>query len=314
MPEALSRSASGRAATLAAAIIMVGGMGIARADTTDARCDIYPKGSDRASAVLPCTFSQRQGHVAIDRADGVRHELVPKGPPGTYVDQDGKAAYRNRGLGSRGLIFRLARESVYVYWDTAGLPGQPAARAAGGATAQLPAQAPKSVSPLEPFDRTLTLQGVTFRVVSANRGSINRLEITPSGLAIDNSRMVREIDGTVSGAEVADLNADGSPEIYVYVTSAGSGSYGSLVAYSANRRKSLSDIYMAPVTDNATVAKGYMGHDEFEVVENTLVRRFQVYKEGDINAAPTGGTRQLQYKLTLGEAIWVLRLDRIVEY
>ena len=37
-----------------------------------------------------------------------------------------------------------------------------------------------------------------------------------------------------SGPRSRTLNADGSPEVYVYVQSAGSGSYGSLVAFSAN--------------------------------------------------------------------------------
>jgi hypothetical protein len=59
---------------------------------------------------------------------------------------------------------------------------------------------------------------------------------------------------------------------------------------------------------------GYLGHDEFELVENTLVRRYPVYKEGDSNADPTGGYRQFQYKLEPGEAGWIFRLDRVVEY
>jgi len=176
------------------------------------------------------------------------------------------------------------------------------------------AQTPKSASPLAPFDKTLTLQGVSFRVVCANNSSINQLEIVPAGLEIDNRPISRTIEGTVMSVEVADLNADGSPEVYVYVTSAGSGSYGSLVAYGANRRKSLSEIYMAPIIDHPTASKGYMGHDEFAVVENILARCFPIYRPGDSNAAATGGTRQLQYKLTPGEAGWVLRLDRVVEY
>ncbi len=165
-----------------------------------------------------------------------------------------------------------------------------------------------------PFDRTLELQGIRFRVTSANEGSINTLQIVPSGLAIDNSPIVRTIHGTITGAEVADLNVDGSPEIYVYVTSAGSGSYGSLVAYSANRRKSLSEIYLPPVTQNEGASKGYMGHDEFAVVESVLVQRFPVYRDGDTNARPTGGMRQLQYKLYPCEAGWVLNIDRVVDY
>lgn len=95
----------------------------ANAQTVDARCDIYPSGEDRASAVVPCTFSQRQGTVIITRQDGITYELSPTGSePGNYIDQNGKAAYRQSGLGDRGQIYRLANESVYVYWDTAGIP------------------------------------------------------------------------------------------------------------------------------------------------------------------------------------------------
>ena len=164
------------------------------------------------------------------------------------------------------------------------------------------------------FDRTLELQGIRFQVRSANNCSVNTLQIVPSGLEIDNSPIVRTISGTVTGAEVADLDVDGSPEIYVYVTSAGSGSYGSLVAYSVNRRKSLSEIYLPSVTQEGAASIGYMGHDEFAVVESVLVRRFPVYRDTDTNTKPTGGMRQLQYKLIPGEAGWVLTLDSVVEY
>jgi hypothetical protein len=57
-----------------------------------------------------------------------------------------------------------------------------------------------------------------------------------------------------------------------------------------------------------------MGHDEFAVVENVFVQRFPIYRDGDTNAKPTGGTRQMQYKLVPGEAGWVLKVDRVVEY
>jgi hypothetical protein len=164
------------------------------------------------------------------------------------------------------------------------------------------------------FDQKLVLQGITFHVACPNDSSQPTVTITPSGLAIDNSPTKKEVDGHVVLAEVADLDVDGSPEIYVYVQSAGSGSYASLVAYAANKKKSLSEIYLPPITDDARASKGYMGHDEFRVVESTLVRRFPVYREGDTNAKPTGGTRQIQYKLAAGEAGWLLRADKVVEY
>ena len=89
-----------------------------RADTVNARCDIYPAGEDKASAVIPCTFSQRQGYIYIDRSDGVLHDLSPVGDaPGNFLDQNKEPAYRQRGLGEDGLIFRFTDESVFVWWD-----------------------------------------------------------------------------------------------------------------------------------------------------------------------------------------------------
>lgn len=164
------------------------------------------------------------------------------------------------------------------------------------------------------FDQAFELQGISFNVSSPNNSSNNTLTIQPSGLEIDNSSMVVEIDGKVTAAEIADLDGNGWPEIYVYVSSAGSGTYGSLVAYAVNNGKSISEIYLPPIANDKLNSVGYMGHDEFAVVENIFARRFPIYLENDTNASPSGGTRQLQYKLTMGEAGWVLKLDRVVEY
>jgi hypothetical protein len=177
-----------------------------------------------------------------------------------------------------------------------------------------PVSAPTPGTAPAGFDKTLALHGISFRVTCPNDSSLNEVTISPSGLEIDNTPVVREADGTVVGAEIADLNLDRSPEIYVYVQSAGSGSYGSLVAFAANNRKSLSEIYLATVADNPKASTGYRGHDEFSVVEGTLVQRFPIYREGDSNAQPSGKTRQLQYKLKPGESGWVLEVEKVIEF
>jgi len=104
------------------ATLAAGWTDLVAADSAEARCDIYPKGEDHISAMIPCTFGQRQGNVTITRSDGVTHDLVAVGDdPGNYRDQHGKAVYRQSGLGSAGQIFRFEDESVYVYWDTSAL-------------------------------------------------------------------------------------------------------------------------------------------------------------------------------------------------
>ena len=160
----------------------------------------------------------------------------------------------------------------------------------------------------------LSYGAISFMVQASANSSINQLRIQPAGLTVDNSALNAELDGTAYRAELADLDANGWPELYVYVSSAGSGSYGSLVAYAVNNGKSVSPIYLPPMELSPEALEGYMGHDEFAVVENRLVRRFPIYHEGDTNAAPSGGTRQLQYRLEAGEAGWVLQVDRVVEY
>jgi len=175
------------------------------------------------------------------------------------------------------------------------------------------AAAKGELTPEVPFDKALELLGITFRVTSPNSGAGNTLKIVPAGLEIDNTPINRDIDGVVTGVEVADINADGSPEIYVYVTALGPDARASLVGYSANKKKSLSEIYLPAWSETPNAAKGYRGHDEMAVVEGVLARRFPIYSEGD-PPAPTGRTRQLQYKLKPGEAGWILGLDRVAEY
>jgi hypothetical protein len=92
------------------------------ADWTEARCDVYPAGSDHTDTMIGCIFSQRQGYVTITRADGVMHDLAPVGDrPGTYQDQHGNAVRRENVLRDQGLVFRFPDESVFVYWSTAAL-------------------------------------------------------------------------------------------------------------------------------------------------------------------------------------------------
>lgn len=157
------------------------------------------------------------------------------------------------------------------------------------------------------FAQKLSLQGISFDISSSN----DTLRIVPSGLKKDNSHIERTIDGVVTGADIGDINADKSPEIYIYVKAKDSMS---LIAYSVNNKKSLSEIYLPPFTDDPKLAKGYRGHNEIALVENVIAQRFPVYKDADKDGKASGGMRQLQYKLKPGEAGWLLKLSKTIEY
>jgi hypothetical protein len=164
------------------------------------------------------------------------------------------------------------------------------------------------------FQKTLTLQNITFDIINTGEGSISELTIQPKGLEIDNQKITIELDGQVVNAEIEDLNLDGFPEVLLYTISAGSGSYGNVIGYSVNNGKSISQIYFPDLFDNKEASSGYMGHDEFAIIETTLVRRFPVYKDGDTNNNPTGGFRQIGYKLKDGEASRSFVIDKISAY
>jgi hypothetical protein len=163
--------------------------------------------------------------------------------------------------------------------------------------------------PPKPFEKSDSLHGITFKVTSPNSASSNTITLTPTGLGEDNRPITEETGAIVTGAEVADINADGSPEIYIYTKNASK--HAGLVAYSANKKKSLSQIFLPELGEHA---KGYRGGDEFAVVEGIIARRFPVYPEDTSKNEPTGKIRQLQYKLSTGEAGWLLKVNKVIEF
>lgn len=160
-----------------------------------------------------------------------------------------------------------------------------------------------------PFDKSDALQGITFKVTSPNTASPNTITLTPAGLSLDNSPITVETNAAVTGMEIADINADGSPEIYIYTKDLGN--HAAIVAYSANNKKSLSQIHLPELGEHA---KGYRGGDEFAVVEGIIARRFPIYPVDRTKIEPTGNTRQLQYKLHADESGWLLKVDKAIEF
>lgn len=172
-------------------------------------------------------------------------------------------------------------------------------------------------SPLDQinFNSVISLQDVEFTITSEEKNDTVILTIFTTGLEEEEFKETILLEGEqVTSAEVEDLNSDGSPELFIFTQTIGSGSYGNVYAYSVNNKKSMSQIYFQPTVENSKINKGYMGHDQFSLVENSLGQRFPIYKKGDINANPTGGTRQVSYKLIEGEASRQLVVDKVFEY
>lgn len=109
-----------------AAIAALVALAPAKADTTTARCDVYPRGEDTATSSDTCIFSQRQGYVTIRLQDGTTYELTPSPTQAAaFTDQNGRPGTIEDDLGTAGLIYRLADVSIYVYWDAGTVSGEP---------------------------------------------------------------------------------------------------------------------------------------------------------------------------------------------
>ena len=160
-----------------------------------------------------------------------------------------------------------------------------------------------------PFDQTVNADGFSVRITSPNTPGKNTITLQPTGLKSMSTPLDVEVEDLIDRAFLEDADGDNSPELFLILTNPGSGSYGKALACSTNGKKSLTPIiFDEPAPKDL---EGYMGHDEFAVMENTFVRRFPIYKKGDTNASPSGGWRQFQYKLKPGEAAWHFRLERV---
>jgi hypothetical protein len=98
-------------------------------------------------------------------------------------------------------------------------------------------------------------------------------------------------EGTIVNAFLADLNGNKISEIYIVTQSVGSGSYANITAFEIEAKNAVPISYK-PETEN-----GYMGHDSVYIEGNKIARVFPVYKSGDPNCCPTGGSAKVTYAL-----------------
>lgn len=194
-----------------AAIAILVALAPAKADTTTARCDVYPRGEDTATSSDTCTFSQRQGYVTIRLKDGTTYELTPSpSQANAFTDQNGRPGTIEDDLGTAGLIYRLADVSIYVYWDASTVSSEPRR---GGGNVPCSAGQPSynfmcRAAALygDPGNSTLTLVGPTGNVLHLYYYGQTLYSVDPSDQVL-----VQMVDGqylvSVNDAEFFKLDA-----------------------------------------------------------------------------------------------------------
>ena len=219
----------------------------------------------------------------------------------------------------RGILFNITGDSLSVLGEYPDDESSLSFFCSGGASlsgtyAKISEPLDKSQIDSMSYNKMLMMKDMIFEITSTENEGENTLIIQPAGLKIVNRRFEHKYQGMISNAEIADLNADGYPEVFIYTVSPDKSKKSSLIAYSVNNGKSVSAISFPELKDNAEASKGYRGNDEFAVVELSLVQRFPVYEDSAGENAVPKKMRQLQYKLKDGEASRVLVLDKVVEF
>lgn len=171
-------------------------------------------------------------------------------------------------------------------------------------------------SQLDPrvFVKTLSYGPVSFEVSSTQVGAGQTIFIQPAGLHSDNKMVSAPLVGAVTDAEVSDLNADGNPEVLVFTRAAGSVPYGDVVAFTAKDGKTLTQVFLPNLMEDAALEKGYRGYDQFSVEGHTLVRSYPLYEgtpSGDFKRS--GRIREVRYSLDKGTAVKEFTVEKVSE-
>lgn len=150
------------------------------------------------------------------------------------------------------------------------------------------------------FDKSASYEKITFRVTSPQTADGNTFTITPTGLSVSNESITKRVKGKVIDVMAEDIDGDNSPEAAVIVELANGHRHAHV--FTTFSGKSFGEVHFSEPGDKA-LFDGYKGGDEYEMMENTFVRRFPLHGQA-------AKTRQLQFKLKPGEAMKQLVLDR----
>ena len=160
-----------------------------------------------------------------------------------------------------------------------------------------------SIAQTKKYDSTMKIGKAGYRIICNNKSAEkNSINIAPIGFESGVRDITIDIKGTVNKAEVDDFNRDGFPDVVLYIFNGGVKNMGSVLAISSNKNEGMNPIFFPDLLDDAKLKQGYYGHDEFALIEGTIMRKFPLYNMADSsNISPNGNIRFIQYKLTYGE-------------
>ncbi|MFD0726294.1 hypothetical protein [Lysobacter brunescens] len=191
--------------------------------------------------------------------------------------------------------------------DAAEAPGAPGSDGATTAAGNKPVDGKQAGV----YTHTFTHKRQSYQVDIVSGVASSTVTITSKGLTLSNKPLKKTVAGLFKSAEMTDLDADGEPEIYVFMQSADTGDRASVIVVASDQGRRMVEVSMPDLAADAKNSAGYRGKDEFAIVEKVLARRFPLH---DDRGEPTGTMRQMQYKLAKGANGPELKLDQVAEF
>lgn len=149
-----------------------------------------------------------------------------------------------------------------------------------------------------PFEEKLAEGPVTFIVESPN-ASPNYFTLNTEGMSVRNEETKVDVNGSVVRAQLADLNQDSYPEVYIF-TREDNGTE-EVYAFASYRNRSYGQIYLAEA-ENADSRRDRDGAETFELTETALLQKFTTPESEQRNGNP----QTITYALKKGETSYRL--------
>lgn len=156
----------------------------------------------------------------------------------------------------------------------------------------------------EKIDTTMKIGKYGYKVTCRNKEvQSNQLSVRPLGFESPaNESMNMPIRGRISAVMVDDLNSDGLADLVLFLYTDSAAIHGTAYAMLSDGTKSILPCGLPDPALDGKINAGYKGHDTFSMLEGTVLQRFPIFKPGDTDNHPTGGTRTIQYTITKGES------------
>ncbi|GAC1439870.1 MAG: hypothetical protein NVSMB63_05630 [Sediminibacterium sp.] len=152
------------------------------------------------------------------------------------------------------------------------------------------------------IDTSMKIGKAGYKVVCSNKNpDKNVVTIAPIGFESQAREVGVEVKGRIRKAEVDDFNNDGFPDLVLYVYSGDTLNKGTVFGIASEKNQSFIPIIFPDLMDDPKLREGYKGHDEYLLIEGTLLRRFPLYPSDSTHTNPTGKVRQIQYRAVPGE-------------